>query len=316
MSSLRKSKPHQLLPDARSARGLRDFQRLVAGLLMRPLDKSFKMQRRTKTGQSQPELISRFVKPSKSLSPFERLEIYNRQYWFRILECFYDDFVGLRAVLGDDRFLRLAVNYLTEHPSTTFTLRNLGSILLSFLEQNPKYTGKDYRLSLQMARLEWAHIEAFDNPALPPLQAKDLHAATAGKIRLRLQPYVTLLRLEHPLDDYLLALRRELNSRNDASNAVATLKPSKIAKLSGHLRREEVHLVVHRHVNRVYYKRLSSAQYGLLLSLQAGKSLEVSCKHMIESAPASEWQGLDIKTWFQDWTILGWLCHRQAKPAK
>ena len=27
------------------------------------------------------------------------LEIYNRQYWFRVLDCLYDDYPGLRAIL-------------------------------------------------------------------------------------------------------------------------------------------------------------------------------------------------------------------------
>ena len=30
---------------------------------------------------------SEFIKPNDRLSSFERLEIYNRQYWFRLLDC-------------------------------------------------------------------------------------------------------------------------------------------------------------------------------------------------------------------------------------
>ena len=36
-----------------------------------------------------------FIKPNSRLSSFERLEIYNRQYWFRLLDCLYDDYPGL-----------------------------------------------------------------------------------------------------------------------------------------------------------------------------------------------------------------------------
>ena len=50
-----------------------------------------------------------FIKPSHSLTSFERLEIYNQQYWWRILESFAEDFCGLRAVIGKAKFDSLVV---------------------------------------------------------------------------------------------------------------------------------------------------------------------------------------------------------------
>src|SRR5207302_10057461 len=109
-------------------------------------------------------------KPDDRLSSVERLEIYNRQYWFRLKDSFQEDYPGLRAILGDRRFERLAVEYLTRFPSESFTLRNLGRRLVAFLEAEPRWTGPRHQLALDMARLEWAHIEAFDNEARPPLK--------------------------------------------------------------------------------------------------------------------------------------------------
>ena len=71
-------------------------------------------------------VVAEFIKPNDRLTSFERLEIYNRQYWFRLRDCFYDDYPGLRAVLGDGQFERLADAYLSKNPSQSFTLRNLG----------------------------------------------------------------------------------------------------------------------------------------------------------------------------------------------
>ena len=42
-----------------------------------------------------------YIKPNDRLTSFERLEIYNRQYWFRVLGSMVEDFPGLRAVLGE-----------------------------------------------------------------------------------------------------------------------------------------------------------------------------------------------------------------------
>src|SRR5208283_5757635 len=89
------------------------------------------------------------------LTSFERLEIYNRQYWFRVLDAFSDDFPGLRAVLGDRRFDALAKHYLTDCPSRSFTMRDLGSRLESWLRRHPRYAPGRLKLAVDMVRLEW-----------------------------------------------------------------------------------------------------------------------------------------------------------------
>ncbi len=41
-----------------------------------------------------------FIAPNSRLTSFERLEIYNRQYWFRVLGALAEDFPALRSVIG------------------------------------------------------------------------------------------------------------------------------------------------------------------------------------------------------------------------
>ena len=59
-------------------------------------------------GRPTSEVFASFIKPNDRLTSLERLEIYNKQYWFRLLDCLYDDYPGLRAILGQSRFRRLA----------------------------------------------------------------------------------------------------------------------------------------------------------------------------------------------------------------
>ena len=108
------------------------------------------------------------------LTSFERLEIYNRQYWFRIISAFAEDFPGLAAVVGQTAFDRLTRAYLAECPSQSFTLRNLGSQLEGWLENHPVYAGKKTALALDVVRLEWAYIEAFDNAEERALTLADM----------------------------------------------------------------------------------------------------------------------------------------------
>ena len=64
---------------------LLDFQRRMAEDLGRPLTIEFAMQAISTDGSSVDEIIASYVKPNDRLSSFERLEIYNRQYWFRVI---------------------------------------------------------------------------------------------------------------------------------------------------------------------------------------------------------------------------------------
>ena len=95
-----------------SVRQLRELQRVMAGTLFRPLTPQWRMQKRWTDGAAMADVASEFIKPNDRLSSFERLEIYNRQYWFRVLDCLYDDYPGLRAVVGERKFLKLARAYL------------------------------------------------------------------------------------------------------------------------------------------------------------------------------------------------------------
>ena len=97
---------------ADSLRGLRAFQRLVKAAVTRPLAPGYRMQHRWSDGRPMASVAAEFIKPNDRLTSFARLEIYNRMYWFRIIDSLYEDAPGLRAALGERKFSRLAVAYL------------------------------------------------------------------------------------------------------------------------------------------------------------------------------------------------------------
>jgi hypothetical protein len=173
-STMKRSKPPNSLktipllspPKIESVSQYREFQRLMTTALFRPLTPASRMQTRWTDGRKMSEVVGEFVKPNDRLTSFERLEIYNRQYWFRVLDSFYEDYPGLRA-LRREALLKLAEAYLVKYPSASFTLRNLGSRLERFLRQEPQWAGKRLPLALDVVRFEWAQIVAFDTEARP-----------------------------------------------------------------------------------------------------------------------------------------------------
>lgn len=279
------------------------LQRLMAQAVMRPLNPDQRMDARWPDGRPTQQIAATFIKPNDRLTSFERLEIYNRQYWFRLSDCFYEDYPGLQAILGERRFAELCVAYLAHHPSTSFTLRNLGRKLVDFVQAEPRLTAPHQEIALDMARLEWSHIEAFDNAAQPVLATEDLRGRDAAQIKLRLQPHLTLLKLAYPLDNYLFALSKHTRLRGAASNAVddAVHHPRRRApRLPA---RRTIHLAVHRHQNVVFYKRLSRLQFTLLNALRQGASLEAALESLPHSGPAQP-----VQDWFRTWSALGWFC--------
>ena len=280
---------------------------MMAGAIMQPLASGDRMQ---KCSDSVARAI---IKPNDRLTSFERLEIYNRQYWFRILDCFYDDYPGLRAVIGQRKFDRLARAYLAKHPSASFSLRNLGSRLEKFLRAEPKWIpAKLSRLALDMARIEWANIVAFDEGAKPVVDVDELLGREPAKVRLALQPYITLLDVQYPVDDLLLAAKRgDERLRGEASNAVE-IHDRHTARLNiRRLKPNQQYISVHRMNCSVYYKPLTRQQYEVLGALHRGAPLEKACAVLLKRrGNDTKTIAVDVQKWFQEWSSFGWFCRR------
>ena len=278
---------------------LLDIQRRMAHAILQPLTGSDRIAPNTDAG---------FLKPNDRLTSFERLEIYSRSYWFRVLDSLYDDFPGLRAVLGQRAFHRLSRAYLADCPSRSFTLRNLGSRLEDWLLRNPRQAGSNYTLALDMVQLEWAHIEAFDNAAEKALGPEDLLELGAN-FRVGLQPYIRLLALQHPVDDLRIQVNRASDERGAASNAALKQKHRNITRRVNRLKQERIFLAVHRLNYSVYYRRIGVEEYRLLSGLREGRLMVRAIRDAFENSPASaDEQRSMIETWFAAWAGLGWLC--------
>jgi hypothetical protein len=225
---------------------------------------------------------------------------------------FYEDYPGLRAVLGDRKFEQLADEYLAHLPSASFTLRNLGSRLVKYLEGRAPQSLPRKLLALDLARLEWAHIEAFDNEARKPLKLEALQRKHPARLSFGLQPHLTLLRLRHEVDDFLIELKSGAGLRNAASNAMEQEQKHSRARLARIMRPRVNYLAVHRFRNGVYYKRLEPAQYRLLAALQKGLTLEAACGKLAGlKLPGN--LGESIRDWFESWARFGWFCDLKEK---
>lgn len=287
---------------------LRAIQRAFAQGIMRPLTPGQRMKSKWIDGKPTLKFVSRFVKPNDRLNSFERIEIYNKQYWFRLLDCFYEDFPGLRTLLGEKRFHDLSIAYLTKYPSNSFTLRDLGNRLEKFLLREPAWIAPHHKLARDIVRLEWAHILAFDNAALPPLEIDDLLGGDPARLRLGFQPHLTFLACDYPVDDYILAVRRREEPRGEASNAMNERAKRKTARKLARPKPEKIWLAVHRSDYAVYYKRLAPEAYLICSALQKGFTLQAACERAFRRKKRDENFSATLQGWFAQWASFGWFC--------
>ncbi|HME10359.1 MAG TPA: DNA-binding domain-containing protein [Bryobacteraceae bacterium] len=281
---------------------LLEVQRQMAHSIMQPL---------TKTDQIGPRTAAGFIKANNRLTSKERLEIYSRSYWFRVLDSLYDDFPGLRAMLGQKAFHELSRAYLADCPSRSFTLRDLGARLEGWLRRRPKFSGKNHELALDMVRLEWAHTEAFDSAAEKGLGPEDL-VDLGANFRARLQPYLRLLALQYPVDDLRIHVNQGPEDREAASNAVLKPKRRSLTKRTNRLKPQPIFLAVHRLNYIVYYRRLAAEEYRLLTALGAGKPIGWAIRNAFKTSSAEQTSLLE--QWFAAWSQLGWLCPARQSP--
>ncbi len=268
---------------------LADTQRMFASVVLRRLTPRSRIQKTLPNSCPTKTLAESIVKPNNRLTSLDRIEIYNRTYWFRLLDCFREDFPTLRALLGERKFSRLSVEYLEAHPSRSWTLRNLPQFLLRFLKTHSELIAPHIELATDIAALEWAQAIAFDGPTLPPVTHDQLVGANPAKLRLRLQPDISLIKSHYAIDDYLLAAKEAVRRHNPAPR-----RPTRQA--------QPLFIAAHRHDNSVYYKRLDPAAYTLLQRLNRGQSLAAAFENLHPMpAPAH------VKHWFETWMSLGWL---------
>jgi Putative DNA-binding domain len=285
---------------------LLDIQRRMAAAVMHPLTRAETMPRRRRDGASNVSEAEAIIRRNDRLTSFERLEIYNRQYWFRLYSSFEEDFPGLQAILGRAKFDALMRAYLTDCPSESFTLRNLGSRLDAWIGDHPEYVRPHAELARDMVLLEWAHTETFDSEERPRLAAAHL-AAIGEDSTLRLQPCLHVLALSYPVDDLLLQVRNEDGSSASSANNASTARKRRHVRRVAALAPKPIWLAVHRLENTVWYKPLSQEEFHLLSALLAGRTLGQAIDVAFASSPMPDNRRTAfLQETFADWAMLGW----------
>ncbi len=164
------------------------------------------------------------VLPSRTLTPVERVDIYNKMYFHRILEAMQGDFSAVRHVVGDEIFSELVAAYLASTPPTHFSIRYAGKFFAESFAHHALTSAWPWLADL--ARLQWTLLAAYDALDAPALRAEDLSALPADAWPTRVlhtTPATQRLDLTWPAQKILEAVTEEQSLPDIARKATSLL---------------------------------------------------------------------------------------------
>jgi len=218
------------------------------------------------------------------LSPIEMVDIYREQYWLRHRDCLREDFASVEHAMGEDAFEALIKAYLAKHPSPSFTLRDLGKALATYLEEYP--------FLADLARVEWAFIEAFDGPDAAPFDPASIAGRSEDEwplATLLFHPSLQRLRLTHAAHNYRIAVRKDESTTPTRDDRACDV-------------------VIYRGPSMLHCHELDAPASALLDELMRGAPLGSACERaaMASSIELEAFQAR-LATWFSEWTAMGWI---------
>jgi hypothetical protein len=245
-----------------------------------------------------PEEVEQVVTRSQALTGLERLEIYHRAYFARLLECLREEFPTFRHAVGEEAFDQFALDYLQKYPSRSYTLNYLAVNFPRYLSESRAELDEgeaevgwaDFLIDL--ATLELTYGEVFDGPGvegerlLGVERVRTIPPDRWPGARLVPVPCLRLLTLRYPVHSYATSFRKKKKARFPRP------RPTRLAVT----RRD--------YVVRRY--ELSWPQFVLLEALLAGRTVgEAVQATMAAAGPKPGSLAADLPLWFRNWTAEG-----------
>ncbi len=240
-----------------------------------------------------PQAIEQVVSPSRAVSAVDRLEIYARAYYARLIDCLRAEFPMMVEALGEPLFDDFAVAYLQQHPSRSYTLDHLGREFANYLAETRRDGDAWLDFLPDLARFEWNIAEVFDGPGcegqalLTGDQLRSLSAESWPAARLVAVPCLRVLQFDFPVDAYY----RQLRGQQEAPPP----------------EREETFVAVTRRDYVVRHFRVTAAEHALLSAVIAGESVGQALMRAAEHVPESEIEAFagTLQSSFRRWAADG-----------
>lgn len=278
---------------------LQSTQEWFASMITRPLAKNESIHSTAPNGKLIAEEAARHIVPSPTLLPHQRLQIYNQQYWWRLLNTLHANFPFITRLFGYQAFNeKIGIPYLHQCPPNHWSLPLLGERLPSWIANN--YKKPDKPLILNATHLDWAFTASLIAPQHPPLDLGRL--AQENPTLLLTTPFFLQSHIHLFQWDYDLLAFRELFLQQTVDYWMEHRFPP-LPK------RKSSHYALYRTLkNNHAWREMTKGESFLLQLFQKGSSVEEACA-TIEKQESALYEEVasNLQTWIQGWTRLGWL---------
>lgn len=206
-----------------------------------------------------------YIAPSKTLKSHERINLYNQQYYWRLLNALQENFPLLLRLFGYDDFNNLlGMPYLSKSKIKSWSLANFGIDFPAYLAK--EYHEPDKEIVLDAAELDAAYTFGFTAPLLPLPDA-----SVTEETLLTLQPHLFL-----KCYPYALLAFRDQMIKEKVEHWIDNPFPE--------LKREKCNILLFRnHFNNLEWRELSDEEFNLLFSFKEGASLSTALSGKNES---------------------------------
>ena len=276
--------------DDRVPKNLLDVQKWFGSVISKPLEDGDLISEISPSGNSIRAEAAAFIVPSEGLEPFERIQIYSQQYWWRLLTILQDAFPSVLRLFGYHDFNQLlAVPYLTRYPADDWSLNTLGKRFVPWIEEY--YHSEDKSLVLDAARLDHAYQVTFFTQDAPKLDAASEDFAVKP---LYMQPSVCLLNFAYDMVDF----RKHL-LKHEPEHWIEHPFPE--------LKKEATFIMIYRAPSGLFKtKSILETESKVFENFQNGMTIDALCEWVEKQSEAFRKNTEEnLQNWFREWTVMG-----------
>ena len=283
---------------------LKNTQHWFASIITRPIDEDSVMNPISPSGRPMVEEAWEHIAPSPTMQPADRIQIYNQQYWWRLMSTMHDIYPLVVRLFGYRDFNQLlAVPYLTKYPPNHWSLSYLGERFPQWIEE--EYHEKDKALVLNAAKIDFAYNNSFLTGSNEGIETCNFNsedeAARLLELPLKLQSHLHLFEFPYDLFQYRIDFLKQ-----DPDYWVEHDFPDLIQ----HPKEDLYCFVLYRtRGNSIAVENISTDEYKVLQRFTSGSTVDLICEWLEEQADTAltEAASTHLNLWFQRWIASQWL---------
>lgn len=274
-------------------------QEWFASVITSRLGENDTIQPYTPSGNLIAEEAARYIVPSPTLRPHQRMQIYNQQYWWRLLNTLHANFPLVTRLFGSHAFNEeIGIPYLLKFPPNQWSLTVLGERLPKWIEEY--YHEPDQSLIYNAACLDWAFTASFIAIQSPPLDLTHLMQGNPESLlsyTFYLQPHLYLFTWEYDLLTFRGGfLKQDIDYW--VEHRFPNLPKGKTYRF-----------ILYRNAkNNIAWREISQGEFMLFECFKSGTTITAACEY-IEEQEASLYEQVEthLQKWLQEWIQAGWL---------